>query len=277
MGFKDDVKALIHPYYWVNIILSLSYIICKFVEPLCILLFQGECTVENRQTEILFFLLMVIMVRARKTGSMSLIAYLTNSFMYCKVANAVLWFIAYKPYGMIFLVLFLLQGLLLPQPIYKGPQEIIYFRDAKIFKEEISKKQKVWLIEFYTAWNPSCVNFAPIYAQISAEYALDTLKFGKIDLGRFPEVGAEYNISDSSFSKQLPTLILFKNGEPVMMRPIADQTGKLVKFHMTKTNVIEVFDLNNLHKELKDAQLNAEQQKALKPKPKPKSGHAKAE
>jgi len=65
------------------------------------------------------------------------------------------------------------QGLLLPQPTYAGPQEIMYFRDGKTFKEEISKNRKVmWVVEFYTAWNPACVNFAPIFAELSHKYLM---------------------------------------------------------------------------------------------------------
>lgn len=71
----------------------------------------------------------------------------------------------------LFYVEFVVQGLLLPQPTYSGPQKILYFRDAKTFKEEIGKDRKAaWLIEFYTAWNPSCVNFAPLFAEISEKY-----------------------------------------------------------------------------------------------------------
>jgi hypothetical protein len=103
----EELRSLVHPYYWVNIILSTSYILCKFISPACKAVFGGDCDVEMRQTEILFFLLIVVMVRARKTGSMSVVAYLTNSFMYCKVANTVLWFLAYKPYGFAFLLLFI--------------------------------------------------------------------------------------------------------------------------------------------------------------------------
>jgi hypothetical protein len=60
------------------------------------------------------------------------------------------------------------QGLLLPQPTYNGPQKVMYFRDGKTFKEEVAKDKKgYWMVEFYTAWNPSCVNFAPIFAELS--------------------------------------------------------------------------------------------------------------
>lgn len=61
-------------------------------------------------------------------------------------------------------------------------------------------------------------------------YALDNLKFGKVDIGRYPDAGAKYHISDASTSKQLPTVILFKDGKEIERRPHADHKGKLVKF-----------------------------------------------
>lgn len=261
----ESLKELSHPYYPVNILLSLSYPMAKLIPPLCSFVFDGDCEFEDQDTQILFFLLVVVMIRARKTGSMSMVAYLTNSFMYCKVANCFLWFFSFKPYGLFFMLLALLQGLLLPQPTYKGPHNTTYFRDGKTFKEEIARDKKiVWLVEFYAAWNPSCVNFAPIFAELSHKYALDNFKFGKIDLGRHPEIGNEFGISDSAFSKQLPTLILFKEGKSVTYRPLVDSSGKLVKFIFNKDSVITAFDLNNVHA---DCKLALEEKKKNSKKP----------
>jgi len=252
MDIKRELKGLLHPYYLVNIFLCSSYLLAKFVPALCNLFFSGDCELEMKQTEILFFLLVIIMIRARKTGSMGLLAYLSNAFMYCKAANTVLWFISYKPYGIAFVVLLLLQVMILPQPYYKGPQNIVYFSDMKYFKEQLAAKSVVWVIEFYTVWNPACVNFAPIFAELSAEYSLENLKFGKIDLGRFPEIGAEYGISDSAFSKQLPTIILFDSGTQVLRRPTVDSSNKLIKFHLNMQNIVEAFDLRNVYKKCKE-------------------------
>jgi len=281
----ESLKELSHPYYPVNILLSLSYPICKLVPPLCGFVFDGDCEFEDQDTQILFFLLVVVMIRARKTGSMSMVAYLTNSFMYCKVANCLLWFFVFKPYGLFFMLLTLLQGLLLPQPTYKGPDKTTYFRDGKTFKEEIARDKKVvWLVEFYAAWNPSCVNFASIFAELSAKYALNNFKFGKIDLGRHPEIGTEFGISDSAFSKQLPTVILFKEGKSVAYRPLVDSSSKLVKFIFTKDNVITAFDLNNVHAECKKAIKDLEERRKSSGKKQPvtaaaadSNSHLKAE
>jgi hypothetical protein len=103
----DEVKALKHPYYIFNILLSLSYPVCKLIPPVCAVIFDGDCSFEGRETEILFFMLLIVMARARKTGSMTMLAYLTNSFMYCKVANSFLWFFFFKPYGIFYMFLFL--------------------------------------------------------------------------------------------------------------------------------------------------------------------------
>ena len=60
----------------------------------------------QKQSEVLFFLLFVIVVRARKTGSVTMLAYLSTGFMYGKVASLFLWFNADPRYGLVFLVLF---------------------------------------------------------------------------------------------------------------------------------------------------------------------------
>jgi len=74
MTFKKDLVLLTKPYYWVNILLSLTYIgakkapiVCDYLHPY---LFQHEevCEFDSRETEILFFLMIVIMIRSRKTG-----------------------------------------------------------------------------------------------------------------------------------------------------------------------------------------------------------------
>lgn len=80
---------------------------------------------------------------------------------------------------------------------------------------------------------------------------MENFKFGKVDVSRFPEIAKEFRITDSAFSKQLPTLILFKDGTGINYRPLVETGGKLVKFNFTKDNVIATFDLNNTYEECK--------------------------
>ncbi len=52
-------------------------------------------------------MLIVVMIRSRKSGSVTMINYLSASFMYCKVASLVLWTYADVRAGIIYGVLFL--------------------------------------------------------------------------------------------------------------------------------------------------------------------------
>ncbi|KAH8355074.1 hypothetical protein KR093_004991 [Drosophila rubida] len=255
MSLKKELRTLAKPYYWVNILLAISYLLAKKTNVICTRIFQQSdqdevCDMDSREVEILFFLVIVVMIRSRKTGSVTMINYLSSSFLYTKVANMILWSYADFRYGLGFLLICVLVGMLLPEPSYRGPEHITYFRNAQVFDEELARdKRASWLICFYTVWNPSCVNFAPIFAELSAEYNTEGLRFGKIDIGRFPDVAQKYRISDSSFSRQLPTVILFQQGKEVDRRPCVDNKGKLQKFFFSGDNIRATFGLNQLYKQ----------------------------
>lgn len=255
MSLKKDIRLLLKPYYYVNIVLSISYLVAKKLPIVCTFLFphsETQCELDSRESEILFFLMIVVMIRTRKAGSVTMINYLSSSFMYTKVANLILWFYADIRMGLIYAVIFVLVGLLLPEPTYSGPENVTYFRTAAGLEEELERDKRItWLVTFYAAWNPACVNFAPIFAQLSSEYSLDNLKFGKIDVGRYPDASKKYNVSDSSMSRQLPTVILFREGQEIIRRPTVDARGKLQKFFFSEDNVKATFDLNNMYNECK--------------------------
>jgi len=154
--------------------------------------------------------------------------------------------------------------MVLPEPSYSGPENVVYFRGVNLDDEIQRDKRIIWVIAFYTVWSPSCVNFAPTFAKLSAKYSLANLKFGKIDVGRFPEVAAKYYINDTSFSRQLPTVILFKNGEEFCRRPSVNSKGKIEKFIFTEDNIQAAFDFNNIHKECTENPLKDKKEKRVK-------------
>jgi len=85
------------------------------------------------------------------------------------------------------------------------------------------------------------------YEKLFFRYALENLKFGKVDVGRYPDAAAKYHISDASTSKQLPTLIFFKDGKEVERRPYASNKGKLVKFLFSLVCVTLNINIHFLH------------------------------
>ena len=141
---------------------------------------QEACELDMRETEILFFLAVVIMIRSRKTGNISMVAYLSSGFMYAKCANMILFFMSDPRLGLIYTLIFLLQGMMLPEPTYKGPENIVYFRGNSLSEELNRDKNVVWMVTFYAAWSPACIDFTNIFAKLSNDYGLPNLKFGKV-------------------------------------------------------------------------------------------------
>ncbi|NER84991.1 MAG: thioredoxin [Leptolyngbya sp. SIO1D8] len=64
------------------------------------------------------------------------------------------------------------------------------------------------LVDFYATWCGPCQMMAPILEQVNAQLK-GKLKVVKIDTDRYPQVASQHQIH------ALPTLVLFKQGQPV--------------------------------------------------------------
>ncbi|XP_054714310.1 thioredoxin-related transmembrane protein 2 homolog [Uloborus diversus] len=247
-----ELKRLFHPHFLTNFILAISYLFTKLVQPFCTVLYpKSGCELEYKETEILIFLAVIVLLKTKKRGAVQMVPYLSSLCMYSKLANVVLFFYSDPRFGIVYAVLCLIHLLLLPEPTYEGPENVVYFTGQSL-EEELKRDTRVtWLITFYTVWNSNCVNFAPIFSEMSVKYGLDNLRFGKLDATRFPEIADKFHVSTQAFSRQLPTVILFKNGKEVNRRPTVDAEHRLIKFFFFEENVVTAFDLNNLYQELK--------------------------
>lgn len=76
------------------------------------------------------------------------------------------------------------------------------------FKEEVLDSDTPVLVDFWATWCGPCKMISPIVAEIADEYE-GRVKVGKVNVDDEGELAAEYGIVS------IPTLILFKNGEPV--------------------------------------------------------------
>ena len=46
----------------------------------------------------------------------------------------------------------------------------VLYINVLCFQEELEHDRRVtWLIEFYAAWSPQCVSFAPTFSELSAK------------------------------------------------------------------------------------------------------------
>lgn len=88
--------------------------------------------------------------------------------MYAKLACLILFSYSDPIYGILFAAVSLLHLLLLPEPVYQGPEHVTYFRADEFEKELTRDRRVVYLIEMYAAWNPVSVDFASCFAELSA-------------------------------------------------------------------------------------------------------------
>ncbi len=89
---------------------------------------------------------------------------------------------------------------------------------------EVLGADKPVLVDFWAEWCPPCKAMDPILDQLTVELA-DKVKIVKLDVDSNPGTTVRYNV------RAMPTLIVFKGGEPVDYKVGAGQSrAQLIKW-----------------------------------------------
>ena len=95
--------------------------------------------------------------------------------------------------------------------------------DANFGAEVLNANEPV-LVDFWAEWCPPCKAMDPILDDLSVELA-GKVKIVKLDVETNPGIVTRYNV------RAMPTLIVFKDGEPVDMKVGAGQSRvQLIKW-----------------------------------------------
>lgn len=89
-------------------------------------------------------------------------------------------------------------------------------------------ENKIVLVDFFATWCGPCKMIAPLIEQVSEEYAGKAVVV-KIDVDEEPELAAQYGI------ESIPTVILFKDGQPINVEVGArpkDFYANLIEMHL---------------------------------------------
>lgn len=90
-----------------------------------------------------------------------------------------------------------------------------------LFEQEVLKSEMPVLVDFYTDWCRPCKVMAPLLDEVAAELQ-GTVKVTKIEVDQNRATGLAYAI------RSVPTLILFKSGEPLARAGVFTQKSQLL-------------------------------------------------
>lgn len=250
-----ELKEWCSPHYVLNFVACLLYVVSKTVEPICYALYEpnaeGECQLDWRDTEVLMFLCLVVVLKNRRWKPLTSVEYVSNLVLFGKCANALLFFRQDLRWGTIYLLLCLILFIVFPEPIYAGPEKITFFRGQALDEQLLHHPEKTWIVEFYVNWTAPCTRLAATFAKLSLEYDSELLKFGKLDVNKYEKIAKKYKVDVSVTSKNLPTIIVFQNGIEKMRRPTIDSKGGIEPYIFKEDNMIRDLNLNELYAESK--------------------------
>ncbi len=76
------------------------------------------------------------------------------------------------------------------------------------FEQIVLQAERPVLVDFWAAWCAPCRMVAPLVKELAEEYE-GRISFAKLDVDQNPKIASKYNIMS------IPTLLIFKKGEPV--------------------------------------------------------------
>lgn len=79
------------------------------------------------------------------------------------------------------------------------------------------------LVDFWAGWCAPCKAIAPVLEDLATQYD-GKVKIVKVDVTNAEETATKYNI------RNIPALLIFKNGEPVAQQVGVQPRSKLVAF-----------------------------------------------
>ena len=90
------------------------------------------------------------------------------------------------------------------------------------FDEEIAGSAEPVLVDFWAEWCGPCKMIAPILDQIAAEHA-GKIRIAKLNVDDNPDIARRFDVMS------IPTLIVFKDGQPVQRMVGAKGKGQLLE------------------------------------------------
>ena len=92
--------------------------------------------------------------------------------------------------------------------------------DNSNFQAEVMESDVPTVVDFWAEWCGPCKMIGPSLEELSEEMAGD-VKITKLNIDENPDLAAQFGV------RSIPTLLIFKNGEPAGMQVGAKPKGAL--------------------------------------------------
>lgn len=91
---------------------------------------------------------------------------------------------------------------------------------AENFRKEVLEYEGTAMVDFWASWCGPCQMVGPIIEEISEE--VKDAKICKVNVDEQPDIAGKYNVMS------IPTIIIFKNGEPAAVSVGAKPKAELL-------------------------------------------------
>ncbi|KAL1917998.1 uncharacterized protein VTP21DRAFT_3264 [Calcarisporiella thermophila] len=222
---------LLHPHYILNLLLSSAWFLLRHT-PLS-QHYLPEAEGFEREYKIYIPITLMLLLKLRSVVSAE--EAVSVVFLYAKVINLALFYWYGRWWILLSLALaYILVFAIIPQPPYRGPTNVVEltgedFAGISTPKklETVEEENVKWIVLMYATWNAACRNFEPVVARTSLKYT-KSVKFGKIDVEKYPGVAESVQINTDPTSFDLPTLVMFQSGKEIKRLPerVVDDEGR---------------------------------------------------
>lgn len=242
-GIEMINKLISEPYYLLHLLTFFSYLPVRFAASQFLSPhFTSHLFHREIQAILAFSVLTVVKIVKEETWE----GFIADTLFFAKVFLAAIALVLDYHLALWFTLVFLVIYVFTQQPAYTGlgtSNQLTPLQLEALLTE--GSTSRYWLVELRTLSSSTCIRTSRILPDLSITFSNKHLSFGIVDLGLFPNTSEKFGISLGR-TEQLPTYILFENGEEVTRFPELDFESKIFNPSITKKLLCRHFELDRL-------------------------------